>query len=74
MKSVRTTVTLALGTMLGAIALNAAAQSYPTKPIRVVIPWPIGGITDVITRAVALHLSNEHHHGRVFGLMYRALA
>ncbi len=58
MKSVRIAVTLALGTMLGAISLNAAAQSYPTKPIRVVIPWPIGGITDVITRAVSLHLTD----------------
>src|SRR5437868_1082701 len=33
------------------------AQSYPTRPIRMVIPWPAGGITDVIARAVNLHLS-----------------
>ena len=34
-----------------------AAQSYPTRPVRIVIPWPAGGITDVIGRAVSLHLS-----------------
>jgi tripartite-type tricarboxylate transporter receptor subunit TctC len=32
-----------------------AAQSYPTRPVRIVIPWPAGGITDVIGRAVSLH-------------------
>jgi tripartite-type tricarboxylate transporter receptor subunit TctC len=35
---------------------EAPAQSYPTRPVRIVIPWPAGGITDVIGRAVSLHL------------------
>ena len=35
----------------------AFAQSYPTRPVRIVIPWPAGGITDVIGRAVSLHLA-----------------
>ncbi len=58
MKLIRIVAAAVLGTILSAVALNVAAQSYPNKPIRVVIPWPIGGITDVITRAVALHLSD----------------
>src|SRR5689334_16816573 len=35
----------------------ALSQSYPSRPVRMVIPWPAGGITDVIARGVALHLS-----------------
>jgi len=38
------------------VALQAAAQTYPNRPIRAVIPWPAGGITDVITRAVGQQL------------------
>jgi tripartite-type tricarboxylate transporter receptor subunit TctC len=47
----------AFAVIASVLAFNAMAQSYPNRPVRVVIPWPIGGITDVITRAVALHLS-----------------
>jgi tripartite-type tricarboxylate transporter receptor subunit TctC len=30
----------------------ASAQSYPSKPVRVVIPWPPGGSNDVVGRIV----------------------
>lgn len=33
------------------------AQSYPARPIRVVVPYTPGGITDVVTRIVAQELS-----------------
>jgi tripartite-type tricarboxylate transporter receptor subunit TctC len=36
-----------------AFSLNAAAQNYPNKPIRIVVPWPPAGVSDVMTRAVA---------------------
>jgi tripartite-type tricarboxylate transporter receptor subunit TctC len=34
-----------------------AQQNYPTRPIRVVVPYTPGGITDVVTRIVAQEVS-----------------
>jgi tripartite-type tricarboxylate transporter receptor subunit TctC len=35
----------------------AVAQSYPMKPVRVVIPWPPGGSNDIVGRIVTQKLS-----------------
>jgi tripartite-type tricarboxylate transporter receptor subunit TctC len=37
-------------------ALPAQAQNYPNKPVRIIVAFPAGGATDVITRAVAQRL------------------
>lgn len=34
------------------LAASAWGQSYPAKPVRVVVPWPPAGVTDVLTRAL----------------------
>jgi len=42
---------------LSGIAVQASAQAYPSKPVRVVIPWPPGGSNDVVGRLVLQKLS-----------------
>ena len=34
-------------------AAGAMAQSYPTKPVRLIVPFPAGGGIDFVTRALA---------------------
>lgn len=48
---------VAAAALLACCITHALAQSYPTRPVRMVIPWPAGGITDVIARGVNLHLA-----------------
>jgi tripartite-type tricarboxylate transporter receptor subunit TctC len=46
-----------VGVILAAAALSAGAQSYPTKPVRIIITFPPGSATDVVGRVVALKLT-----------------
>ena len=39
------------------IALQAAAQTYPTKPVHVIVPFPPGGAADLLTRALGKKLT-----------------
>ncbi|MFZ2737784.1 MAG: tripartite tricarboxylate transporter substrate binding protein [Burkholderiaceae bacterium] len=47
-------VCLTLGSALG---LQAQAQSFPNKPIRLICPFPPGGAVDIASRAIAHELS-----------------
>jgi tripartite-type tricarboxylate transporter receptor subunit TctC len=43
---------------LAALAPLAAAQSWPARPVKMVVPFPAGGPTDVLTRTLADKLSH----------------
>src|SRR4051812_18959151 len=38
------------------LAGGASAQSYPNRPVKVIVPWPPGQATDIAARMVALKL------------------
>jgi tripartite-type tricarboxylate transporter receptor subunit TctC len=44
---------------LSLLTTTAAAQDYPTKPVRIIIPFAPGGLNDLIGRMVATHLSGK---------------
>ena len=49
--------------MLAAVVFGAApraqAAGYPDHPVKIIVPFPAGGITDVVTRLIANHLSQR---------------
>ena len=45
--------------ILLALTTAAAAQQYPTKPIRLIIPFPPGGSNDVVGRLIAQQLTER---------------
>jgi len=48
---------LVAGIALACIATMGIAQTYPAKPIRIVVPFAAGGITDVLARALGQRLT-----------------
>jgi tripartite-type tricarboxylate transporter receptor subunit TctC len=53
---------LALFTALLACTFGAAAQTYQTKPVRMIVPFPPGDATDLLARVVAQKLGESLGH------------
>ena len=50
-------IAFALAAAVGLAAAGAQAQTYPTRPITMIVPFAAGGPTDVIARIVGDHMS-----------------
>jgi tripartite-type tricarboxylate transporter receptor subunit TctC len=55
------TITASLMTLLGCVALAAPveAQTFPTRPVKIGVPFPAGGGTDLLARVVADALAKK---------------
>jgi tripartite-type tricarboxylate transporter receptor subunit TctC len=53
-------VLVALGVLLGGLAAGPLqAQSYPSRPITLIVPYPAGGLSDLAVRQVAQEMSKR---------------
>ena len=44
------------------VPLGVAAQPYPSRPIKLIVPYPPGGKTDVVARVFGQKLSERLGH------------
>ena len=41
-----------------ALAASASAQTFPTRPVRIIVPFPAGGPSDILTRMMGPKLAD----------------
>ena len=57
MKTRRNCLAILLAALVAAFAPSVAAQAYPSKPIKLVVPWTAAGTVDMVARALAERLA-----------------
>jgi tripartite-type tricarboxylate transporter receptor subunit TctC len=69
-------VRLLLALFAAAASFDAAAQAYPARPVKMIIPFPPGGSNDIVGRMIAAQLSERlgmqvipDNHGGAGGLI-----
>ena len=58
-------LTRLLATFALAFSTIALAQDYPNRPVRIIVPYPVGGASDITARLVADKLSKKWGQGVV---------
>lgn len=64
MKFIKTSLNVALAfgaatALVGAPALAQDADAWPTRDVRIIVPYPPGGLTDTVTRVIAEQLAKD---------------
>ena len=63
MKLLSTLFALALGLGFQGPQAAQGTDAYPSRPLRIICPYPAGGASDVLSRAIAHELEKELHAG-----------
>src|ERR1700761_296765 len=50
---------MVVAAILGLASAAAAESNYPNRPIHIVVPYPAGGIVDVVARAVTEQVGRD---------------
>ena len=55
------TMIIRIAAFLAALVVSgsALAQQYPSKPVKILVPFPAGGVTDIVGRLLAQKLSER---------------
>jgi tripartite-type tricarboxylate transporter receptor subunit TctC len=59
MKRIGLRILFGISAILSVASGSVFAQAYPSQPIRLVVPWPPGGLTDAIGRMIGHSLSER---------------